>query len=395
MFGGVFGGVGPLEAVKSGVIIAFVSVLCILAPPSTGTARAEFPSFDGTMTFPAIQDASDSEDYSWKVQLGEDQALELLDDKTAIVYYTENHALALTIFAGLAHDAIGTSVPTTLAVTGDDIITLTVHHRAGNPKAGGAPFDYPVVAGQGWEGGIQPPVIIQGPPDEAELRKRHEREGRSWEWTHRRPKVQAARWYVGRRGLQDGPTASKTLELSVLSGQCLGEPSPRIDHIEVIEKPPTAQRPFKSAVITVFVRSPAPLEVLGTVNPDEPGPACAGVGVALRAKVKLKRLPSKLFLFDGSYSPPRLAVPTPEQATSLASRSCGNTYGGDFILAKRMRCAKARQVVRSWAHRYERSGATDGVVRNFRCHGVDDPIEGLVVSCHKGSKRLSFFANVP
>ena len=46
-------------------------------------------------------------------------------------------------------------MPTTLAVVSDDVITLTVHHRAGNPAAGGAPFVYPITSGAGWEGGFQ------------------------------------------------------------------------------------------------------------------------------------------------------------------------------------------------------------------------------------------------
>ena len=46
-------------------------------------------------------------------------------------------------------------MPTTLAITQPNIVALTVHHRAGNPAAGGAAFEYPVTAGEGWEGGFQ------------------------------------------------------------------------------------------------------------------------------------------------------------------------------------------------------------------------------------------------
>jgi hypothetical protein len=47
-------------------------------------------------------------------------------------------------------------VPTTIALTEDEegpVVTLTVHFRAGNPAAGGAPFVFPIVGGKGWEGG--------------------------------------------------------------------------------------------------------------------------------------------------------------------------------------------------------------------------------------------------
>jgi hypothetical protein len=306
MFGGASGGVGPLNAIRFWVAIAIASPLCIMVAPNLGTAQAEIPSFGGVMTFPAIEDPSGPEDYSWKVQLAEGQGLEQLDDQAAIVYYVDDHTTALTISAEAAHDAIGTSVPTTLAVTGSDVITLTVHHRAGNPKAGGAPFSYPVVAGQGWEGGVKPPVIVQGPPDEAALSEQRKRDGHSWTLTHGPPKVETVHWYAGRCCPRDARAVGRTLELGVLSGRCLGEPSPRIDHIEVIERPPTAQRPFGSAVITAFVRFPAPLEVLGPVNPGEPQPGCAGVGIGLTGRVNLKRPLSKLFLLDGSSSPPRL-----------------------------------------------------------------------------------------
>jgi hypothetical protein len=132
------------------------------------------------MSFPEIKGPSDPQDFSWHVTLYKDQALEQLDDQTALVYYEPGHEPAFTITAELAHDAIGTNVPTTLAVSEGDVITLTVHHRDGNPLAGGAPFAYPVTSGAGWEGGFQT-VVVTGPPDEAELRalrELHEREAR-------------------------------------------------------------------------------------------------------------------------------------------------------------------------------------------------------------------------
>lgn len=114
------------------------------------------------------------------MSLGDDQVLEQLDDQTAQVFFVPSYHPAFTINAAPAHDAIGTNVPTTLAVSEGDVITLTVHHRDGNPLAGGVPFAYPVIAGSGWEGGLQT-AVVTGPPDEAELRalrELHEREAR-------------------------------------------------------------------------------------------------------------------------------------------------------------------------------------------------------------------------
>lgn len=128
------------------------------------------------MDFPYIEDPSGPEDYSREVQLAENQALEQIDNQTAIVYYVRDHVTAFSITAEAAHDAVGTNVPTTLSVAGD-IITLTVHHRAGDPNTGGTSFDYPIIAGQGWEGGFQT-EIVKGPPDETELREARERRAR-------------------------------------------------------------------------------------------------------------------------------------------------------------------------------------------------------------------------
>lgn len=98
---------------------------------------------------------------------GEDQELQQVSDTEAKVLDEGGH-VAFTIEAEPAHDAIGTEVPTTLAVTEPNLITLTVHHRAGNPAAGGAPFDYPVVQGVGWEGGFQTATVNMPPPTEQE-----------------------------------------------------------------------------------------------------------------------------------------------------------------------------------------------------------------------------------
>ncbi len=118
------------------------------------------------MTFQSIQGPDGPEEFSWVVNLDEGQELRQVDDRHAAVYSTELEHLVFSIEAIEAHDSIGTTVPTSLAVTQPNVITLTVHHRSGNPTAGGAPFDYPVIAGSGWEGGIQVHTVDMGPPTE-------------------------------------------------------------------------------------------------------------------------------------------------------------------------------------------------------------------------------------
>ncbi|MDX6634233.1 MAG: hypothetical protein QOF06_436 [Solirubrobacterales bacterium] len=133
-------------------------------------AAAALPVYDGGQTFPAIQGPEGPEDYSWEVKFGEGEELKAIDEHHAGVFW-EDGTEAMTITAVAAHDAIGTDVPTTLTVTEPNIITLTVHHRDGNPAAGGAPFDYPVTAGEGWEGGLktEEAIVTEGDQPPAPL----------------------------------------------------------------------------------------------------------------------------------------------------------------------------------------------------------------------------------
>lgn len=147
-------------SVLIGVVVFSVSVV-------PAVAEEPLPPFDGAMSFPNIQGPDGPEEFSWAVKLGEEQELRAIDGTHAGVYYTgPDEHLVFTITAGLAHAADGANVPTTLAVTQPNVITLTVHHRAGNPAAGGAPFDYPVIAGSGWEGGFQQHTVVGPPPTE-------------------------------------------------------------------------------------------------------------------------------------------------------------------------------------------------------------------------------------
>lgn len=179
------------------------------------------------MSFPPIQSPSDPEEYSWEVELGEDQELELIDEQTAEVFYTEGHHPAFGIHAVAAHDVEGTKVPTSLSVSEGSIGTLIVHHRAGNPAAGGAPFVYPVTWGPVLESGYQPPIIT-GARSEQELREereRREKEGREaarrrWAANHcvvprlkgrslsaARKQLRSARCSVGEVARRKGATA--------------------------------------------------------------------------------------------------------------------------------------------------------------------------------------------
>jgi hypothetical protein len=117
------------------------------------------------MMFSAIQGSSDPEEFSWQVSLGHDQQLKSVDDRHAAVYYPEDGQTAFVIAAKSAHDADGSSVPTSLSVSGVNLITLTIHHRLGNPAAGGTPFAYPVTEGAGWDSGYTTGQVEMPPPE--------------------------------------------------------------------------------------------------------------------------------------------------------------------------------------------------------------------------------------
>lgn len=105
------------------------------------------------MAFPVIHGPAEPEEYSWTVTVHPSETLTQVDDQTAVIEWAD-HTVAQTIQAQPAHDASGTSVPTTISISEGNVVILTVHHRAGNPAAGGTPFDYPVNRGAGWAGGF-------------------------------------------------------------------------------------------------------------------------------------------------------------------------------------------------------------------------------------------------
>jgi hypothetical protein len=152
------------ERVRRAVLVALFAALACAAVPSVAAA-GPCPVYDGGMGFPEITGPEGPEDYCFEVTLNEEQELQQIDDQTVQVFQSGGFP-SFTITAEKAHDAEGATVPTTLAKTGRNIVTLTVHHREGNPAAGGAPFDYPVVGGVGWEGGFQTVEVQMSPTTE-------------------------------------------------------------------------------------------------------------------------------------------------------------------------------------------------------------------------------------
>jgi hypothetical protein len=142
------------------LLVALCACAGLLGAASAGAEVR--PLSDGGMVFGTIRGSADPEEFSFSVDLAEGQKLRLVDERNAEVFYQGEGFTAFSISAESAHDANGTNVPTTLSVSLPNIVTLTVHHREGNPAAGGAPFTYPILAGSGWEGGFRTITVPMG-----------------------------------------------------------------------------------------------------------------------------------------------------------------------------------------------------------------------------------------
>jgi hypothetical protein len=121
----------------------------------------------------------------------------------------------------------------------------------------------------------------------------------AWEYVTGSPKTEPVHWRLAAFAVKPPPAGERSVWIEVLTGYCVGEEPPSIHRVKIVE------RPHHRSIITAFLRFPAPMEVSGTVEPGEPIPACAGVGLSLFRRVTLGRPKQGLTLFDGSLSPPR------------------------------------------------------------------------------------------
>jgi hypothetical protein len=124
-----------------------------------GSDSAVRPIFDGVLSFAAIRGAEAPEEYSWTVELAGGETLEQITSTAAEVYY-EDGTPAMAIATEGAHDATGVEVPTSLKVSGGNVITLTVAHR---PREGRSNYVYPVIGGAGFQTAYETVEAIPAP----------------------------------------------------------------------------------------------------------------------------------------------------------------------------------------------------------------------------------------
>ncbi len=101
------------------------------------------------------------------------------------------------------------------------------------------------------------------------------------------------------------PVVGRTFSFTIMTGYCLGDPKPRIDHIRVVERPKTATWPHGAAIVTAYLLFPAEWHVVPPEHSEVIYNACAGLGLGISKRIKLDRPTEKMAFFDGSYDPPR------------------------------------------------------------------------------------------
>ena len=123
------------------IFCAIVACLALAAAPAAAETGGEIQRYG---EWPSITGPEAPEEYVYRVHLYEQELVQATPTEVVVKYIDGPTAFVLN--AGEAHDVDGAAVPVTLAVTGPDLVTRTIHHREGNPAAGGAPFAYPIVA---------------------------------------------------------------------------------------------------------------------------------------------------------------------------------------------------------------------------------------------------------
>jgi PASTA domain len=132
-------------AATAALLGALLASLAVAAPAfaEAGDSAEIVNVPEDAFAVPTIVGPEAPEEYPFRFDLQPGQTmLQFSEDDAQIV--TEGSSSVTTISAAGGHDAAGAIVPATLRVSEGDLVTVVVPHRAGNPAAGGAPFDYPI-----------------------------------------------------------------------------------------------------------------------------------------------------------------------------------------------------------------------------------------------------------
>lgn len=144
------------------LLCALLACLAVAAAPAAaeeGDSAPIRPLSEGGLGFGTITGPTAPEEYPLQYEhLSPELEMRQVSDQLIVVEYVKYGVQSGSIKAVPAHDVSGATVPTSIRLSEDEegpVVTLVVTHRAGNPAAGGAPFDYPITEGAGWSGGYR------------------------------------------------------------------------------------------------------------------------------------------------------------------------------------------------------------------------------------------------
>jgi PASTA domain len=161
-------------AVIAAIICALLAGLAVAVAPvaaEEGNAAPLRPVSEGGLSIPDITGPSAPEEYPVQYEnLIQGVRFRQVSDQLIAVEYLGRGNADWKIEAVPASAADGAAVPTSIRLSGNEngfVVTMIVHHRAGNPAAGGAPFIYPI-KGSGGEGGYFTGAVEVKPTPAAE-----------------------------------------------------------------------------------------------------------------------------------------------------------------------------------------------------------------------------------
>lgn len=146
---------GVVGAIAVSICALLVCLAVVVSPAAAeeGNSAPIRPITEAGLTIPDIFGPEAPEEYPVQYKnLLAGVHFHQVDERTIAVEYLGTSQPDSTIEAVPAYAQDGAVVPTTLRLSEDEVgpvVTMIVHHRAGNPAAGGAPFAYPITGGPG------------------------------------------------------------------------------------------------------------------------------------------------------------------------------------------------------------------------------------------------------
>jgi hypothetical protein len=147
-----------LAVIAAGIcaLLASLAVTVVAAAAEEGNSAPLRPVSEGGLSIPIITGPTAPEEYPVQYEhLISGVRFRQVNDQLIAIEYLGRVNAEWNIEAVPAYAADGAAVPTSIRLAENEkgyVVTMIVHHRAGNPAAGGAPFVYPI-QGSAREGG--------------------------------------------------------------------------------------------------------------------------------------------------------------------------------------------------------------------------------------------------